>query len=125
MVENEQLEIVTSGEGDGWVKARNYQGQEGYIPENYVEITEDYENIEFHPVTHSEFHATSVPDHPTSDIVSPTSLIDPMKQEVTSYSSGDIEVQMTTNTMPVDNPDISGITTLCDKVPTMVEIAIF
>lgn len=107
MVENEQLEIVTSGEGDGWVKARNYQGQEGYIPENYVKITENYENIEFHPVTHSEFHATSVPDHPTSDIVSPTSLVDPMKQEVTSYSSGDIEVQMTTNTMPVDNPDIS------------------
>ena len=112
MVENEQLEIVTSGEGDGWVKARNYQGQEGYIPENYVKITENYENIEFHPVTHSEFHATSVPDHPTSDIVSPTSLVDPMKQEVTSYSSGDIEVQMTTNTMPVDNPDISGIATL-------------
>ncbi|XP_071127276.1 F-BAR and double SH3 domains protein 2-like isoform X2 [Mytilus edulis] len=104
MVENEQLEIISSGEGDGWVKGRNHEGREGYIPENYVEMFGDNENIEFHPVTQSDFQATSPPH---TEVVSPTSSIDPMRQEVTSYSSSDMEVQMTTNTMPVDNPDLS------------------
>lgn len=106
MVENEQLEIISSGEGDGWVKGRNHEGREGYIPENYVEMFGDNENIEFHPVTQSDFQATSPPH---TEVVSPTSSIDPMRQEVTSYSSSDMEVQMTTNTMPVDNPDLSGM----------------
>lgn len=102
MTENEELEIVASGEGDGWVKARNVQGHEGYIPENYVEIIHDSESIEYNSLCHA-----SHPDRPQSELVSPSSFVDPMRQEVTSYSSSDIEVQMTTSTMPVDNPNLS------------------
>ncbi|KAL1434795.1 hypothetical protein MTO96_001690 [Rhipicephalus appendiculatus] len=39
-VEQEEMEIVSEGDGDGWIKARNYKGEEGYIPQNYVEIAE-------------------------------------------------------------------------------------
>ncbi|CAG0915479.1 unnamed protein product [Notodromas monacha] len=37
IVENEQLDIVGEGDGEGWVLARNYRGEEGFIPKNYVE----------------------------------------------------------------------------------------
>ncbi|XP_065280343.2 F-BAR and double SH3 domains protein 2 isoform X2 [Dermacentor albipictus] len=39
-VEQEEMEIVSEGDGDGWIKARNYKGEEGYIPQNYVEVVE-------------------------------------------------------------------------------------
>ncbi|KAH9373410.1 hypothetical protein HPB48_009455 [Haemaphysalis longicornis] len=39
-VEQEEMEIISEGDGDGWIKARNYKGEEGYIPQNYVEIVE-------------------------------------------------------------------------------------
>ncbi|CAL8104873.1 unnamed protein product [Orchesella dallaii] len=37
IVENEHLELIGEGDGDGWVRARNYKGEEGYVPQNYVE----------------------------------------------------------------------------------------
>ena len=37
IVENEQLEIISEGDGDGWLRARNYRGEEGYVPYNYLE----------------------------------------------------------------------------------------
>ncbi|KAG8200260.1 hypothetical protein JTE90_021915 [Oedothorax gibbosus] len=39
-VEQEELELINEGDGDGWVMARNYRGEEGYIPQNYVEVQE-------------------------------------------------------------------------------------
>ncbi|CAL1262749.1 unnamed protein product [Larinioides sclopetarius] len=39
-VEQEELELINEGDGDGWVMARNYRGEEGYIPQNYVETVE-------------------------------------------------------------------------------------
>ncbi|XP_042896047.1 protein nervous wreck [Parasteatoda tepidariorum] len=39
-VEQEELELINDGDGDGWVMARNYRGEEGYIPQNYVEVVE-------------------------------------------------------------------------------------
>lgn len=36
LAENEELEILGEGEGDGWIRARNSQGQYGVIPENYI-----------------------------------------------------------------------------------------
>lgn len=39
-VEQEEMEIISEGDGDGWIKARNYKGEVGYIPQNYVEIVE-------------------------------------------------------------------------------------
>ena len=38
IVENEHLELIGEGDGDGWVRARNYKGEEGYVPQNYVEV---------------------------------------------------------------------------------------
>ncbi|KAK6628801.1 hypothetical protein RUM43_002617 [Polyplax serrata] len=38
MVESEQLEVVGEGDGDGWLKARNYRGEEGFVPQNYLDV---------------------------------------------------------------------------------------
>lgn len=38
-MENEELEVLLAfSEGDGWVKARNYKGEEGYVPQNYLDL---------------------------------------------------------------------------------------
>ncbi|KAK3100409.1 hypothetical protein FSP39_019408 [Pinctada imbricata] len=105
MHENEELEIVADGDGDGWVRARNMDGQVGYIPQNYVDVIGDFTGG--WDDNHDEQLADQIdsPNHnpiPTVEVHSPTSVSD-MAQEVTSYSSGDMEVQMTTNEMYVDN----------------------
>lgn len=42
MMENEELEVLLAySEGDGWVKARNYKGEEGYVPQNYLDLHAD------------------------------------------------------------------------------------
>ncbi|XP_067644295.1 protein nervous wreck isoform X8 [Eurosta solidaginis] len=41
IVENEQLEVIGEGDGDGWLRARNYRGEEGYVPHNYLDIEQD------------------------------------------------------------------------------------
>ncbi|XP_064117381.1 protein nervous wreck-like isoform X7 [Macrobrachium nipponense] len=41
IVENEEVELMGEGDGDGWVQARNYKGEVGFIPENYIEREED------------------------------------------------------------------------------------
>ncbi|KAK7086068.1 hypothetical protein SK128_014162 [Halocaridina rubra] len=41
IVENEEIELMGEGDGDGWVQARNYKGEVGYIPENYIEREEE------------------------------------------------------------------------------------
>ncbi|KAK4289813.1 hypothetical protein Pmani_037243, partial [Petrolisthes manimaculis] len=41
IVENEELEMLGEGDGDGWVQARNYKGEVGYIPQNYIEMLDD------------------------------------------------------------------------------------
>lgn len=38
MVESEQLEVVGEGDGDGWLRARNYCGEEGFVPQNYLDV---------------------------------------------------------------------------------------
>lgn len=44
IVENEQLEVVGEGDGDGWLRARNYRGEEGYVPHNYLDVERDMPN---------------------------------------------------------------------------------
>ncbi|XP_037811961.1 protein nervous wreck isoform X2 [Lucilia sericata] len=41
IVENEQLEVIGEGDGDGWLRARNYRGEEGYVPHNYLDIEQE------------------------------------------------------------------------------------
>ncbi|CAH1389617.1 unnamed protein product [Nezara viridula] len=43
IVENEQLEVVGEGDGDGWLRARNYKGEEGYVPHNYLDVEREVE----------------------------------------------------------------------------------
>jgi hypothetical protein len=38
IVENEHLELIGEGDESGWVRAKNYKGEEGYVPQNYVEV---------------------------------------------------------------------------------------
>ncbi|XP_055537700.1 protein nervous wreck [Wyeomyia smithii] len=41
IVESEQLEVVGDGDGDGWLRARNYRGEEGFVPHNYLDVERD------------------------------------------------------------------------------------
>lgn len=34
--------MVGEGDGDGWLKARNYRGEEGYVPQNYLDIEREH-----------------------------------------------------------------------------------
>lgn len=43
IVESEQLEVVGEGDGDGWLRARNYRGEEGFVPENYLDVEREAE----------------------------------------------------------------------------------
>ncbi|KAJ8297403.1 hypothetical protein KUTeg_023934 [Tegillarca granosa] len=98
MTEGEELEIIADGEGDGWVKGRNLNGEVGYIPENYIETYNINDNAD---TNSAEIHSP-----PAIEIHSPESTND-ITQEVTSYSSGDMEVQMATSQMDeYNNPVI-------------------
>ncbi|XP_076169428.1 protein nervous wreck-like isoform X1 [Ptiloglossa arizonensis] len=43
IVESEQLEVVGEGDGDGWLRARNYRGEEGFVPQNYLDVEREPE----------------------------------------------------------------------------------
>ncbi|XP_012060526.1 PREDICTED: F-BAR and double SH3 domains protein 2 [Atta cephalotes] len=43
IVESEQLDVVGEGDGDGWLKARNYRGEEGFVPQNYLDVEREPE----------------------------------------------------------------------------------
>ncbi|XP_061713876.1 protein nervous wreck isoform X2 [Cydia pomonella] len=51
IIENEQLEVVGEGDGDGWLRARNYRGEEGYVPHNYLDV--EREQISFSSVDYT------------------------------------------------------------------------
>ncbi|XP_052794395.1 F-BAR and double SH3 domains protein 2-like isoform X3 [Mya arenaria] len=146
MEENEELEIVAAGDGDGWVRAKNSNGVIGFIPENYIVMAEDgadtAEGSEQSAETHSRAsrtvsESTTTTTHSSVDdvdmssstpVITPvtptTPLSFPISQEIeeeeeeedfppppppvvvesptqekTSYSSGDMEVQQTTDSM--------------------------
>lgn len=40
-MESEQLDVVGEGDGDGWLRARNYRGEEGFVPQNYLDVERD------------------------------------------------------------------------------------
>uniref|UniRef100_T1J3Y4 RING-type E3 ubiquitin transferase n=1 Tax=Strigamia maritima TaxID=126957 RepID=T1J3Y4_STRMM len=69
--EGETVEVIGEGDGDGWVKAKNEQGDEGYIPQNYVEIEGGQavlSSIEVAPVSFSsvDYHVPVSEDRPES-----------------------------------------------------------
>lgn len=42
-MESEQLDVVGEGDGDGWLRARNYRGEEGFVPQNYLDVEREPE----------------------------------------------------------------------------------
>ena len=53
IIENEQLEVVGEGDGDGWLRARNYRGEEGYVPHNYLDVEREEEEEASQPTNNS------------------------------------------------------------------------
>ena len=35
--------MVGEGDGDGWLRARNYRGEEGFVPQNYLDVEREPE----------------------------------------------------------------------------------
>ncbi|XP_062584278.1 uncharacterized protein LOC134246031 [Saccostrea cucullata] len=91
--ENEELEIIADGDGDGWLRARNSEGLIGMIPSNYIEILGSRGSVS----SGGNMEMSGNGSHVDSGCYNDST------QEVMSYSSGDMEVQHTTNQMPVDN----------------------
>lgn len=49
IVENEQLEVFSvDSDNYGWSKARNYKGEVGYVPSNYLDIEQETCDLETH-----------------------------------------------------------------------------
>ncbi|KAL5013058.1 hypothetical protein ScPMuIL_011609 [Solemya velum] len=105
MGENEELEIVADGDGDGWVKAKNSDGDTGYIPETYVQIAGEEQKIGISTNDVNIYSHTQ--PVPSAEEMSQASTNDTTHEVTSSYSSGDLEVQQTTNQMFVDNPEIA------------------
>ncbi|ODN02242.1 F-BAR and double SH3 domains protein 2 [Orchesella cincta] len=91
IVENEHLELIGEGDGDGWVRARNYKGEEGYVPQNYVE---------------AEGNA-SMPGYPL--------------QPQISFSSVDYHVQDPNAAVPDGTPDQVPLDSVTEGQETVVE----
>ncbi|CAL1531399.1 unnamed protein product [Lymnaea stagnalis] len=110
----EDLELVADGDGEGWVKAKNSLGQEGYIPETYVDLGGlstapaplGVEAMNAINATVSDMGTQDQQPPPpattTPDLQSP----DLQQDTTSSYSSGDLEVQQTTEVMASDEHPI-------------------
>ena len=102
MIDQEELEMIGEGDDEGWVKARNYKGEVGYVPRSYLEIigmkdqknnqSSDYmgqpllqQGFSFSSVDYSstsiEFHPLeSIPEGVTINFREPTSPPSNVKQ---------------------------------------------
>lgn len=60
IVENEQLEVVGEGDGDGWLRARNYRGEEGFVPHNYLDVERDIQPDQNTQQLNQQFSFSSV-----------------------------------------------------------------
>jgi hypothetical protein len=90
IVENEQLEVVGEGDGEGWVLARNYRGEEGFIPKNYVEAEGVEEGEEGGGGGGSSFSSVdyTVDDRPATTTTAPPAVVkDGNANDMTSYAT--------------------------------------
>lgn len=78
IVENEQLEVFSvDSDNCGWSKARNYKGEVGYVPSNYLDIEQETCDPETHdtPTTYqlrSQISFSSVDYMVNDDVTSQT-----------------------------------------------------
>ncbi|KAH9523344.1 F-BAR and double SH3 domains protein 2, partial [Bulinus truncatus] len=107
----EDLELIADGDGEGWVKAKNSLGQEGYIPETYVDLgglstAPAPLGVDALNAINSSMNTSSPPqnNYPMPGTTTSPDLQSPdIQQDTTSsYSSGDLEVQQTTEVMDSD-----------------------
>ncbi|XP_025085240.1 F-BAR and double SH3 domains protein 2-like isoform X2 [Pomacea canaliculata] len=122
--QHEPLELIADGDGEGWVKAINSSGQTGYIPENYVDFSETDGNSSLFVKTRNAINNVYDPAEAQADDVGTTPVETPtpgtpcsppaqqtrvsesqspsgeaLPDTTSSYSSGDLEVQQTTEEM--------------------------
>lgn len=60
IVANEELEILGEGDGDGWLRARNSSGREGFVPCTYLD---SFAGAEEEPVDQEEALAVGTVPH--------------------------------------------------------------
>ncbi|XP_011140988.1 F-BAR and double SH3 domains protein 2 isoform X1 [Harpegnathos saltator] len=103
IVESEQLDVVGEGDGDGWLKARNYRGEEGFVPQNYLDVEREPEGpasgglssqgpvglvqqISFSSVDYTiDDHDAVDPDANLHDAVAPDTIVQNHIGEVEQY----------------------------------------
>jgi len=93
ILENEELEVLLAfSEGDGWVKARNYKGEEGFVPQNYLDLPE---NVEFGAGSASTAAAAAADvDAQQEEIDPPASNDYGMEPEVEDEANYGLEAQV-------------------------------
>lgn len=113
MMENEELEVLLAySEGDGWVKARNYKGEEGFVPQNYLDLHID-DQIPSSATNEDIQASVQQQPHPESIVEEePEQLLEEMEEEETaglenqiSFSSVDYTYQQSCNAGQPDEMD--------------------
>ena len=88
MMENEEMEVLLAeSEGDGWVKARNYKGEEGFVPQNYLDLNPE--------------------DIPSTNVVTAAEDFDAANEPQQEWNQEQAEAQNEANSSHPLHPEIS------------------
>ncbi|KAM5256384.1 LOW QUALITY PROTEIN: formin-binding protein 1-like [Ctenodactylus gundi] len=68
MKEGEVLYIIEEDKGDGWTRARRQNGEEGYVPTSYIDVTLEKNSKAYSPVERTLKHDTSSAPQPGKNL---------------------------------------------------------